>query len=239
MPARGPSCRTSSRTHVTAFACCSRIPGFSLTAILVLALGIGANAAVFTLVNELMFRPLVGSQRPGQPVGIYSHDHTRPDSYRGFSYPAYVDIRDRATSFSHVTGVHAVVRRRRRRRRDAAHVRRDRQPQLLRNARRRPDGRPHVQRRGRAPGQPDPGGDRQLRLLEEPRRRPVDARQDRPPQLAAVHRRRHRPARIHGDLGSHRARGLGSHRRERPCPERLHAGRRRRGRRSPTDAAKG
>jgi predicted permease len=77
-------------------------PGFSLTAILVLALGIGANAAVFTLVNELMFRPLVGSQRPGQPVGIYSHDHTRPDSYRGFSYPAYADIRDRGTSFSHV-----------------------------------------------------------------------------------------------------------------------------------------
>jgi predicted permease len=77
-------------------------PGFSLTAILVLALGIGANAAVFTLVNELMFRPLVGSDRPGQPVGIYSQDHTRPDSYRGFSYPAYVDVRDRATSFSHV-----------------------------------------------------------------------------------------------------------------------------------------
>jgi predicted permease len=78
-------------------------PGFSLTAILVLALGIGANAAVFTLVNEMMFRPLVGSQRPGQPVGIYSHDHTRPDSYRGFSYPSYVDIRDRSESFSHVT----------------------------------------------------------------------------------------------------------------------------------------
>lgn len=54
-------------------------PGFSLTAILVLALGIGANAAVFTLVNSLMFRPLAGSDRPGQTVGVYSHDHTRPD----------------------------------------------------------------------------------------------------------------------------------------------------------------
>jgi predicted permease len=77
-------------------------PGFSLTAILVLALGIGANAAVFTLVNTLFFRPLVGADRPGQIVGIYSHDHTRPDSYRGFSYPAYADIRDRNRSFSHV-----------------------------------------------------------------------------------------------------------------------------------------
>jgi predicted permease len=77
-------------------------PGFSLTAILVLALGIAANAAVFTLVNTLMFKPLVGSERPGQVVGVYSHDHTRPDSYRSFSYPAYTDIRDNATSFSHV-----------------------------------------------------------------------------------------------------------------------------------------
>jgi hypothetical protein len=55
-------------------------PGFSLTAILVLALGIGANAAVFTLVNTLFLRPMPGSERPGQVVGIYSHDRTKPDS---------------------------------------------------------------------------------------------------------------------------------------------------------------
>ncbi len=79
-------------------------PGFSLTAILVLALGIGANAAVFTLVNTLFLRPMPGSERPGQVVGIYSHDHTKPDSYRGFSYPGYVDIRDHSRSFSNVMG---------------------------------------------------------------------------------------------------------------------------------------
>jgi predicted permease len=79
-------------------------PGFSLTAVLVLALGIGTNAAVFTLVNTLMFKPLAGSERPGQLVGVYSHDHTRPDSYRGFSYPAYADVRDRSDRFSQVAG---------------------------------------------------------------------------------------------------------------------------------------
>src|SRR5512133_2073894 len=78
-------------------------PGFSLTAILVLALGIGANAAVFTLVNGMLLKPLKGADKPGQLVGVYSHDHTKADSWRGFSYPAYVDVRDRAKVFSEVT----------------------------------------------------------------------------------------------------------------------------------------
>ncbi len=35
-------------------------PGFSLVAVLVLGLGIGTNTAVFTLVNVLLFKPMVG-----------------------------------------------------------------------------------------------------------------------------------------------------------------------------------
>ncbi len=77
-------------------------PGFSLTAVIVLALGIGANLAIFTLANSLLFRPLTGTARPGEVTGVYSHDRTRPDSYRGFSYPAYTDVRDRAGVFSEV-----------------------------------------------------------------------------------------------------------------------------------------
>ena len=80
-----------------------KTPGFSLTAILVLALGIGANSAIFGLVNSLLLKPLAGSERPGQVVGVYAQDRTRPDSYKSFSYPAYADVRDRAASFSHVT----------------------------------------------------------------------------------------------------------------------------------------
>ena len=77
-------------------------PGFTLTAVVVLALGIGVNAAVFTLLNGMLLKPLVGSEKPGQLVGVYSHDRTRPDSYRAFSYPAYADVRDKARVFTDV-----------------------------------------------------------------------------------------------------------------------------------------
>jgi len=77
-----------------------RAPGFTAVALLVLALGIGANAAVFTIVNALLLRPLPG--RTGELVGIFNRDRTHPGSYRAFSYPAYIDIRDGNDAFERV-----------------------------------------------------------------------------------------------------------------------------------------
>ena len=76
--------------------------GFTVVAALVLALGIGANTAVFTLINAMVLKP-----RPGVPdaelAGVYSRDRTQADSYRAFSYPNYVDLRERKDLFVSLT----------------------------------------------------------------------------------------------------------------------------------------
>jgi ABC-type lipoprotein release transport system permease subunit len=80
-------------------------PGFTAVAVLILAVGIGLNTAVFSLINMVLLRPLHGESKPGQLASVYAYDRTRPDTYRGFSYPAYVDIRDRGQVFAEVAGL--------------------------------------------------------------------------------------------------------------------------------------
>ena len=46
----------------------------------------------------MLLRPLL-IENPQQIVGLYSKNITRPDSYRAFSYPHYVDIRERNEAF--------------------------------------------------------------------------------------------------------------------------------------------
>ena len=57
-------------------------PGFTLTAIGVLTLGIGVNAGIFGIINGLMIRPLAGADAPGEVVGVYSQDRTTERGYR-------------------------------------------------------------------------------------------------------------------------------------------------------------
>jgi predicted permease len=77
-------------------------PGFTLTAIGVLTLGIGVNAGIFGIINGLLIRPLAGAEAPGEIVGVYSKDRTTERGYRAFSYPGFVEIRDAQGPFAHV-----------------------------------------------------------------------------------------------------------------------------------------
>jgi len=78
-------------------------PGFTATAVLVLALGIGANAAVFSVANALLLRPLPGVARGSEIIGLFGKHTRQADDYRAFSYPNYVDIREGARSFDAVS----------------------------------------------------------------------------------------------------------------------------------------
>ena len=85
-----------------AFRMLAKHPGFTSMAVLTLALGIGANTAIFTVVNELLLKPRPGIGRPGQLVDV-----GRSQDGRGFdnmSYPNYADYRDRNRTFSGVLG---------------------------------------------------------------------------------------------------------------------------------------
>src|SRR4051794_11949388 len=73
-------------------------PGFTISAVTVLALGIGANAAIFSLVNAFLLKPLA-IRNPGELVGIYSRDTKKPDTYRAFSYPSFADLRAQGGAF--------------------------------------------------------------------------------------------------------------------------------------------
>ncbi len=74
-----------------------RTPGFSLVAISILTLGIGANTAVFSLVNALVLQPRQG--RIDTAVGVFSRSRVKAEDYRDFSYPQYLDLRDHGGVF--------------------------------------------------------------------------------------------------------------------------------------------
>jgi hypothetical protein len=72
-------------------------PTFSLAVILTLALGIGANSLVFSVVRAVILRPL-DYQNPGELVALWERKLLRTGS--GFRFPNYRDLARQATSFT-------------------------------------------------------------------------------------------------------------------------------------------
>src|SRR4051812_13951989 len=79
-----------------------RSPGFTLSAIITLGLGIGANAAMFGVVDRLMFRPYPYLRDPAHVHRVYlqSTDRDRDVTRGRFAYTRYLDLRRWTTSFS-------------------------------------------------------------------------------------------------------------------------------------------
>jgi len=90
-----------------AFRTLLKSPGFTIVALLSLALGIGVNTTIFSVVNALLLRPLPVAA-PAELVEIYTTTGSEDFPQSVFSYPDYVDLRDSNDVFSGVA-VHGMA----------------------------------------------------------------------------------------------------------------------------------
>src|SRR5947209_3669254 len=80
----------------------AKSPGFTLVAALSLALGIGANTTIFTLINAVLLNPLPVAD-PAQLVSVWTTDERNQGGALGFlqvSPTNYTDLRDKNEVFS-------------------------------------------------------------------------------------------------------------------------------------------
>jgi predicted permease len=90
-----------------AFRSLLKTPGFAAIAMLTLALGIGANIAIFTVVNAVLLRPLP-FQHPEQLVRVFDDLRGAGAQDVGMSVPELQDLRDRSGAFERISAVWTV-----------------------------------------------------------------------------------------------------------------------------------
>ncbi|MFY9691251.1 MAG: ABC transporter permease [Candidatus Acidiferrales bacterium] len=79
-------------------------PGVTFVIIVTLALGIGANTAIFGIVNGFLLRPLP-VRDPEQIAVLAIQQKNAPVGSSGFAYPQFVDFREQAKTFSDVFAI--------------------------------------------------------------------------------------------------------------------------------------
>ena len=79
----------------------AKAPAFTIIAVVTLALGIGANSAIFSVIDTVLIRPLP-FRNPDQIVMVWGRYANDSGQVRGnvHSFPDYVDFRDQSQSFA-------------------------------------------------------------------------------------------------------------------------------------------
>ena len=80
-------------------------PGVSIIATIALALGIGANTAIFSVVNAVLLRPLPFPD-PNSLVAVFETNLQRGQERGSHSYPNFFDVRAQNTVFERVAAYH-------------------------------------------------------------------------------------------------------------------------------------
>src|SRR2546430_13764135 len=68
-------------------------PGFTIIAVVTLALAIGVNSAIFALINGVVLRPMV-PVKPEEVVNVFTARQSANHDYRQFSYNEFQELRE-------------------------------------------------------------------------------------------------------------------------------------------------
>lgn len=77
----------------------AKAPGFSLVVLVTLALGVGANTAIFSVVEGVLLRPFP-FRDPDRLVRLWENDRLRGTTREGFSLPDFADVVERSDAFA-------------------------------------------------------------------------------------------------------------------------------------------
>jgi putative ABC transport system permease protein len=80
-------------------------PSVSIVATIALALGIGANTAIFSVVNAVLLRPLPFPNSDAL-MSVFEKDTNRGVLRGSYSYPNFFDLRDQTRVFEHIAAYH-------------------------------------------------------------------------------------------------------------------------------------
>ena len=81
-----------------------RSPGFTSIVLATLALGVGANTAIFSVVNAVLLRPLPYAE-PERLVAVHQTQPSQSVTRAGVSYPNYADLAGQSRSFDGLAAI--------------------------------------------------------------------------------------------------------------------------------------